>query len=104
MADPYGSDDLWKKYELRGAYPQYFVASATVSTNPGRVTAICVNATTSSGYVQLRDGGSNGTVVWRVNVGNTITSQSINFSPGIRFSTNIYAEISNSQLSIASVP
>lgn len=97
--------DLEKKWELTGALATYVTVSATISTIPGRVNNISImNSGSADGYMQLRNGGAEGTVVWRAFSGMTPVISDTAFYPGIRFGTNIYAELSNCTLSLSWTP
>ena len=97
--------DLEKKWELNGALATYITVSLTISTISGRVNDLCLmHSGSSDGYIQIRDGGVASTVLWRMNIGTTNLMDTMNFYPGIRFGTNLYAELSNCTLSLSWTP
>jgi len=86
---------------LRGAY---LGSSGQVKAGSAVVVNVTAIATATAGYVQLRDGGASGTVVYRVETpASAGESTCVYFgdSEGLRFLTDIYVELSNAAASVA---
>lgn len=73
------------------------VSTATVKAAPGRVFGIQVSYSTASCPVELKDGGSGGTSLWKQTF--QLTTAGTPFADidlhGLRFGTDIYITMSN---------
>lgn len=75
----------------------HLTASGTVASNPQRLRAISYRGNGTDGYIRFRDGGSSGRLLLELDVGtsDTFTIYVLIPAEGIKFSTDIYASISN---------
>ena len=89
---------------VRTVTGKYLSTSGQVKASAGVVVNLTAIATATAGYVQLRDGGGSGTVLYRVETPAT-AGQSVcvyfGEADGLRFLTDIYLELSNAAASVA---
>lgn len=81
---------------------KYLDASGAVKAAAGTVGAFTAIATGTAGYVQLRDGGAAGTIIYRVDTPAN-AGQSVHCwfpGDGLQFATSIYCELSNATASV----
>lgn len=88
---------------FRSAKPERFTSNGSVRGHACSISAMTVTPGGADCIVQLRDGGASGTIVWTVEADASAGSQSINFNPPIRFSTNCYVAIEGGNNGVVSL-
>lgn len=75
----------------------HLAASGTVSENPQRLRSVSYRGDGTAGYIRFRDGGASGRLLLELDVGtsDTFTIYVLIPAEGIKFSTDIYADLSH---------
>jgi len=69
--------------------------SGTAIGRPTRLCCFTVNAVNADCIVNLRDGGSNGPIMWTLEADNAASSPTVCFDVPLNFERDIYAEFSD---------
>ena len=75
----------------------HLTADGTVSANPARLKALSYRGNGTDGSILFKNGGSGGTTLLELDVGtsDTFTIYILLPGEGVRFDTNIYADLTN---------
>ena len=75
----------------------HLIADGTVSANPARLKALSYRGNGTDGSILFKNGGSGGTTLLELDVGtsDTFTIYILLPGEGVRFDTNIYADLTN---------
>lgn len=75
----------------------HLIASGTVSSNPQRLRSVSYRGDGTDGYIKFLDGGASGRLLLELDVGtsDTFTIYLLLPAEGIKFSTDIYVEMSH---------